>query len=116
MLLRGTLTQKWVPALKIVTQSYNNTPIERLGWLKPNDINSEADSVLIDQAKIRNKITIEKEPTYSEQKLNQSQYSGQLKVSDYVYKQFDSKLFDKSFDVSVSKMASLMDYRKNYIF
>ena len=110
------MTQKWVPALKIVTQSYNNTPIEGLGWLKPNDINSEADSVLIDQAKIRNKITIEKEPTYSEQKLNQSQYSGQLKVSDYVYKQFDSKLFDKSFDVSVSKMASLMDYRKNYIF
>jgi len=34
MLLRSTLSQEWVDALKIATDSYNNTPIERLGWLK----------------------------------------------------------------------------------
>jgi len=34
MLLRSTLSQKWVNALKIATNSYNKTPIERLGWLK----------------------------------------------------------------------------------
>jgi len=101
MLLRGTLDTNWVSALKIVTESLNNTPIQRLGWLKPNDVRSEADSVAVDKAKEEHNIPIIKEPNYQTQRSNSENYKGDLKVSDYVYKQFDSKLFDKSFDVSV---------------
>jgi len=74
-----------------------------VGWLKPNDITNEASSVLVDKAKKSHHIEVIKQPTYQEQKLNSERYSGDLKVGDYVYKQFDSKLFDKSFDVSVSE-------------
>jgi len=107
MLLRGTLSQDWVSALKTVTKGLNNTPIQRLGWLKPSDINSEAGSVLVERAKKSHNIAIDKEPTYLEQRLNQAHYDGKLKVSDYVYKQFELKLFDKSFDVSVNQNGTL---------
>lgn len=102
MLLRGILSQNWVKQLSTVTNSLNDTPIKRLGWLKPNNIHSEADSALVDNAKRQSNITILKEPTYSEQRNNSNQYDGDLKISDYVYKQYDSKVFDKSFDVSVN--------------
>jgi len=92
-----------VKPLEIVTNSYNNTPIQRLGWLKPNDIVSPASSVQVDEAKRQHHIPILKEPTYKEQQENTNNYAGDLKVNDYVYKDFDSKLFDKSFDVSVTK-------------
>jgi len=72
-----------------------------LGWLTPNDIRSEIGSVLVEKAKASYNLPISKEPTYSEQRANQNEYKGKIKLSDYVYKQFDSKLFDKSFDVSV---------------
>ncbi|MBM3938800.1 MAG: hypothetical protein FJ333_09150 [Sphingomonadales bacterium] len=101
MLLRGTLSQNWVKALKIVTHSLNDTPLQRLGWLKPNDINSEVDSVHVDQAKKTFGIDIYKEPNYIEQRQNEESYKSDLNVGDFVYKQFETKLFDKSFDVSV---------------
>jgi len=100
-LLRGTLSKQWVAALKLVTKSLNETPLQRLGWLQPNDLTPEIGSVLVDKAKKQHNLPILKEPTYSEQKLNSIQNQSDLKVGDYVYKNFDQKLFDKSFDVSV---------------
>lgn len=102
MLLRGTLSKNWVAVLKKVTDAYNNTPLQRLGWLKPNQITSEASSALVDRAKHQNNIAILKEPTFQEQNLNKEEIQD-LKVDDYVYKDFEFKLFDKSFDVSVTK-------------
>ena len=102
MLLRGTLDRDWVSQLQNVISSLNDTPIKRLGWLKPRDIKSEIDSVSVEKAKASSGVQTFKEPTYSDQTTNKKDYSGDLHVSDYVYKQFDSKLFDKSFDVSVS--------------
>lgn len=102
MLLRGTLSQKWVAALNNVVKSLNNTPIKRLGWLRPIDIQSEVGSAFVDQAKRDNNVPILKEATYVEHRHNITSYSGDLKVLDYVYKDFDKKIFDKSFDVSVS--------------
>ena len=52
-------------------------------------------------AKKEHNISENKLPTYQEQKLNQENYSGDLKQGDYVYVDFVEKLFDKSFDVSV---------------
>jgi len=69
--------------------------------LKPNDIKSEIGSALVDAAKQEHKIPITKEATFKQQKSNSESYKGDLQVGDYVYKQFDAKLFDKSFDVSV---------------
>lgn len=101
MLLRGTLSRNWSPALQKITQSLNDTPIERLGWLKPSDIQSETDSVRVDFEKTKHNVKVLKEPSYEAQKKSKDNYKGDLAVGDYVYKQFESKIFDKSFDVSV---------------
>jgi len=102
MLLRGTLDRNWPSQLQNVVKSLNNTPIQRLGWLKPNEIQSEEDSVTVDKAKLQSGVTLQKEPTYSEQNFNKKDYEGSIQLNSYVYKSFDVKIFDKSFDVSVS--------------
>ena len=84
-----------------MVESLNNTPLKRLGWLTPNSIHNEASSVLVRNAKKKYNILENELPTYEEQKLNQENYSGDLKQDDYVYVDFVEKLFDKSFDVSV---------------
>ena len=105
-LLRGVASHNWVSKVHLVTESLNNTPIQKLGWLKPNDINSEESSVFVDEAKKKHRIKILKEPTFDEQQDNQRNYKGKLNISDYVYVDFDRTVFDKSFDVSVIKMAT----------
>jgi hypothetical protein len=104
MLLRGTLSQNWPSEIQNIVTSYNNTPIKKLGWLTPSSINSEIDSVKVDKAKVENNIKVYKEPTFEEQIQNQKQYELQkknLQVGDFVYLDFDEKLFSKSFDVQV---------------
>ena len=103
MLLRGVLSQNWLHFLPIVTNSLNNTPMKKLGWLKPNQIHSEADSVAVTNAKKDLKIKTFVEPTYKIQRQNQRKYetSPSFQVNDYVYLDFDEKLFDKSYNVSV---------------
>ena len=51
MLLRGTLSNKWAAQVQNEVTSFNKTPIERLGRLVPNSINSELDSVKVDEAR-----------------------------------------------------------------
>jgi len=62
MLLRGTLDNEWSSQLKVVTNSFNNTPIKKLGWLRPNDIKSEADSAFVDFEKKSMKLLSLKSP------------------------------------------------------
>ena len=45
MMLRSELSKNWIHYLPIVTNSLNNSPLESLGFLKPSDIRTEADSV-----------------------------------------------------------------------
>jgi hypothetical protein len=108
-LLRGNLTNNWVKYLPIVVNSLNETPMKKLGWLKPSSISSEEDSVLVRNARKDNNIKTYIEPDYKAQQKNQKNYeesktSTNFKPLDYVYLDFDEKLFDKSFDVSVSTM------------
>ena len=119
MLLRGTLSNKWAEQIRNVVKSFNNTPIQRLGWLTPNAIKSEVDSVKVDEAKKKHHIEVYKEPTYEKQSENQSLYLANeknLQPGDYVYKNFDEKLFDKSYDVSVRILSTCTsnDFSKFY--
>ena len=78
---------------------------KRLGYLTPASINSEIDSVKVSEARKALKIPIYSEPTYKEQQQNQENYiksEKDLSIGTYVYRDFNEKLFDKSFDVSVS--------------
>jgi hypothetical protein len=103
MQLRGTLSQDWVTALAGVVQSLNETPQEKLGWLKPSSINSEIDTVRVHKAQKLYNFKPYKEPSFQNQRLNQleNEQSEKLHVNDFVYLDFDEKLFDKSFNVSV---------------
>lgn len=101
MLMRSEVSQNWTNNLRNVYESLNNTPLKRLGWLTPNSIKTESDSVKVSEAKKLKNVTTYHEPTYSEQFRNQKEYDGDLKIGDFVYLDFEENLFDKSFDVSV---------------
>jgi len=78
--------------------------MKKLGWLKPSSITSEKDSVNVRNAKSENSIDSYTEPDFRTQRKNQEVYeqsSTNLKPGDFVYLDFDEKLFDKSFDASV---------------
>ena len=104
MALRGTLNQNWVKLLEIVVKNLNNIPNEKLGFLKPNSIENEADSVTVSNAKNALNINTFREPNFKEQEKNQLNYKNlknEFQVGDFCYVDFDEKLFDKSFDVVV---------------
>jgi len=101
LMLRAQLSQHWEEFLPKVTNSLNETPLKRLGWLTPNSIINQAGSVAVDNARKAIGLSINEEPTYEEKIANQNNYKGDLKVGDYVYLDFNEKAFDKSFDISV---------------
>ena len=104
MILRGILSQNWPKYLPTVVKSLNDTPLKKLGYLKPNSIHSEIDSVKVQELKKVNSIVTYNEPNIEIQHENKKVYekeSTNFQVNDYVYLDFDEKLFDKSFNVSV---------------
>ena len=110
MTLRGTLNKNWVEVLEHIVTDMNNTPLKRLGFLKPSQVNSEIDSVFVRNAQKSNQITIYKEPNWKTQVQNELNYksdSSNIQVGTYVYRDFDEKLFDKSYDVSVTFLCNL---------
>lgn len=104
-LLRGTLSQDWIKNLAKVTVDYNNTPLKHLGYLTPNSITSEFDSINVQNSKEKYNQTIYTEPSYKNQRKNQLNYNlnpKNLKEGDFVYINFPEKQFDKSFDTQVN--------------
>ena len=59
-------------------------------------MSSPANSYEVDEAKKQHNIPVIKEPTYKEQSENSRDNITDLKEGDFVYKDFDQKLFDKS--------------------
>ena len=117
MLLRGTLSKNWVGHLEKICDDMNKTPLKRLGWLKPSDINTFRDSILVNEEKKAHNIPILKEPSFEEQQQKQKDYESSTKnkfqVHSYVLLDFkETPLFDKSFDVSVKKIYHFMLKRK----
>jgi hypothetical protein len=108
MSLRGTLSQDWIKLLEITVNALNNTPTPRIGFLTPNSIHSEIDSVKVQEAQKNHNIETFQEDNFRRQLQNQKDYNrsnlktgSNFKINDYVYLDFNQKLFDKSFDVAV---------------
>lgn len=105
MTLRGTLSKNWIEALEKIVIDMNNTPIKKLGFLRPNQINSEIDSAFVQDAQKKLNITRYKDTNWKIQLQNNKSYTSDrtnIQKGDYVYRDFDEKLFDKSYNVSVN--------------
>ena len=95
-ILRSLLKDNWAFYLSQVVKNLNNTPNSAIGNLKPSEINSHLDDEKIDKIK-----GVPQYPTLNELIGNETSYSKNKKniqLGDYVYADFPSKLFDKSFD------------------
>jgi hypothetical protein len=102
MLLRSKLSHNWVEALEKVVVSFNKTPLRTLGWLKPNDITSKLDSIVVNEKRHEYGINVYKEPSFKEQlQLQEQDLRNAFKINDYVYLDFEQTTFDKSFDTQV---------------
>ena len=109
MLLRSQLSQDWPRYLPIVTESLNNSPLKKLGYLRPNDVSTEADTILVEKARKAKNIDVPKLPTFEEQNKTQALYEANkknLQVNDFAYLSFPKTAFDKSYDTSVSSIPS----------
>jgi hypothetical protein len=95
-LLRGTLSKDWPNALKKVVTDFNNTPLKKIGFLKPNEISSKYDSKKVRDALKSQNQQLKDEPNYSELQKNQKNFSSakgeKLHLGDYVYVNFRSHL------------------------
>jgi len=116
--LRGTLSQNWVEVISQIVDQYNATPKQKLGGLSPQNIHSESDSVLVNEARKKNNISVFEEPHYQQQILNQKNYendSSKLQVNNYVYLSSNEKLFDKSFDTQANQISLLSKILKQNV-
>lgn len=106
-LLRGILSQDWITYLKKVTNDYNNTPLKHLGYIKPNSIRTQSDSLIVQNSQKKLNISVYNEPSFQIQQQNRKNYDlnkKNLKIGDYVYINFEEKQFDKSFDTKVCEI------------
>lgn len=105
MLLRSELSKNWPKYIKLVVDGYNKTPLEKLGFLTPNDISGEKDSVAIQENKKAHNISTYRQPNFEEQIQNALNLKTKLKKGDFCYKFFDEKLFNKKYNISVSDLS-----------
>jgi hypothetical protein len=105
MFLRTNLSKNWVSNIQKIVDGFNNTPAKKLGWLKPNEITSPLDTIRVKEAREKYHIKVYTEPSFEDQLKNQKAFlsSNDLKVKDFVYLNFEEKLFDKSFDTKVKQ-------------
>ena len=104
MILRSKLSKDWPHYLPIVTNSFNNTPLKKIGFLKPCDIQREADNIKVENALKSHGLKPLALPTFQEQNKNQEKYeakSKNIQVNTYCYLDFGENVFDKAYDVSV---------------
>ena len=101
-LLRTLGKDKWVEYLGQVVKNLNLTPNNAIGGVKPSEINSPVDDVKIDAA-----AKPWQPPPVAKLRSNDEKYKANVKnlqVGDHVYADFESKLFDKSFDLQRGQM------------
>lgn len=102
-MLRGSLSKDWPSYLQIIQEDFNKTPMKMLGYLAPKDLNDSADTYFVLKAQKTDKIK-EQIPSFEVQQENIKGYDeneDNLKVNDYVYLNFKTNTFAKSFDIQV---------------
>jgi len=102
MILRSELSEDWPKYIKLVVEGLNNTPLKKLGYLKPIEILNEKTSVDVQVNKKIHNIPTYRQPDFESQVKNVEEYKGELQIGDYCYKFYDEKLFDKKYNISVS--------------
>ncbi len=90
------MTKNWPRYINKVVTAINKSPNSAIGGLRPYDIQSPEDGVLIDE-----RIGVKEDVPVAEQIANQRRYEqdkSKLQVGNYVYLDFKPKALDKSFD------------------
>lgn len=109
-LLRDRLSDDWVKYLPFVTSALNKRRLPRLGFLRPEDINSPDNDIDVRKAKEENHIKTLTEPSWRQQVENQKLYESSkspFQKGAFVYLDDPQFVFNKSFHVQVSKLFSL---------
>lgn len=112
-MLKGERNLNWPKFLSQVVQNYNNTPNKKLGFLKPNSIESPYDSLLVAERKREFNLKTYEEPDYKVQENLQKSYEKNkknLQVGDYVYADFKDEPFIKSFHTQIRKICFITTY------
>jgi len=103
-LLRGILSQDWPAYLEKIVRDFNETPLKKIGFLKPNQITSKFDSKKVRDALSKQGIDQPNQPLYKSLQENQQIYERNrnfIQKNDYVYVNFPESKFGKSFDYQV---------------
>lgn len=104
MLLRSKLSDYWSKYLPDVVKALNERPLERLGYLKPSDINSPLDTVKVQEARKEHNIQVYEQPDWRTQEENQAKYessSNPFQKGTFVYADEPQAIFKKSFHIQV---------------
>lgn len=117
-LLRYKLSDNWVKYLPYVVAALNKRSLERIGFLRPDDIHSEFDNIKVQEAQKKNHQESFSEPDWQTQQKLQQEYENSSKnkfqVGTYVYLDNPQNVFQKSFHVQVIFFSFFFGTKKYY--
>ena len=89
-----------------MVSALNKRPLEKLGYLRPDDIHSEFDDIKVQEAQKSHNLKPYSEPDWQTQEKQQKEYENSSKnkfqVGTFVYLDYPQHVFEKSFHVQVS--------------
>lgn len=100
MMMEELNTSNWPALLVKVVEQLNNRPVEKLGGIKPKNINSFYDDVIVREAQKEKKVNVYEQPTYDQQEANQTEYEKKrslMQAGTFVYLQNKKATFQKSY-------------------
>ena len=105
LILQSEQTKNWPKYLKTVAKHLNETPVPKLGDVRPIDINSFLDDYKIREAQKEHFVTPVTAPTFKERRQNEKKYNSAvnvLKLGDLVYLDQKETAFTKQYNKKVS--------------
>jgi hypothetical protein len=111
MFMQSELSENWPKFLPIVIANLNNTPVPKLGNIKPIEVNSYLDDYKIREAQLARNITPVLAPTLQERNKNEENFNqadSSFKTGDLVYLDFKESAFSKQYLKKVSKIIKII--------
>jgi len=105
LILQSEQTNNWPKYIKTVVQHLNETPVQKLGYIAPNEINSFLDDYKARDAQLEHSIIPVKGPTLIQRKKNEAIYKSAknvLQTGDLVYLDEKETAFTKQYKRKVS--------------